>query len=97
MTGSVKFSENGRRSEFVANIFQLSARGLTKISTWSPETGIQIDKDTAVAEGGLLELSLKNMTFIVLTSLVPRPQNFQNIVKIFMTFVLITDRAIWNV
>lgn len=72
VTGDVKFAENGRRSDLTLSIHDLNTQGLTKVATWNPELGIKPTEEKAAGEGALQEISLKNMTFVVLTSLVRR-------------------------
>lgn len=72
MTKSVKFDENGRRSEIEIQIFGLNTQGGTMIGTWDPVDGIKkiLSSSPDVIEGDPVALSLRNRTFIVLTALV---------------------------
>lgn len=72
MTKSVKFDENGRRSEIEIQIFSLNTQGSTMIGTWDPEEGIKqvLTISPIPAEGDPAAMSLRNRTFIVLTALV---------------------------
>lgn len=72
MTSSVKFDENGRRSEIEVQIYTLNTQGAVQIGTWDIEFGI---RQIAGADAGPVErdstvMSLRNRTFIVLTALV---------------------------
>lgn len=72
MTKSVKFDENGRRSEIEIQLFDLNSQGSSLIGTWSPDEGIKqvLGASTMPIEGDAVVNSLKNRTFIVLTALV---------------------------
>ena len=72
MTKSVKFDENGRRSEIEIQLFELNSQGSSLIGTWSPDEGIKqvLATSTVPIEGDAVVNSLKNRTFIVLTALV---------------------------
>ncbi|XP_031634001.1 glutamate receptor ionotropic, kainate 2-like isoform X2 [Contarinia nasturtii] len=72
MTKNVKFDENGRRSEFELQIFQLTTQGPIMIATWSSDDGIkQMGSSTPETVGDSTAMSLRNRTFIVLTALTP--------------------------
>lgn len=72
MTKSVKFDENGRRSEVEVQVSTLNSLGLTQIATWDTENGItKIESGIpAPASEDSTVASLRNRTFIVLTALV---------------------------
>lgn len=72
MTKSVKFDENGRRSEIELQLFQLNTQGPISIATWDTENGIKstISSSAVPAESDPALISLRNRTFIVLTALV---------------------------
>lgn len=72
MTKSVKFDENGRRSEIEIQIFELNTQGNVLIGTWDPEEGIKkvLSISPIPVEGDPALQSLRNRTFIVLTALV---------------------------
>ncbi|XP_055300709.1 glutamate receptor ionotropic, kainate 2-like isoform X1 [Sitodiplosis mosellana] len=71
MTKSVKFDENGHRSEIEIQIFELSSQGSTLLGTWDPEDGIKqiLSISPIPVEGDPAAMSLRNRTFIVLTAL----------------------------
>lgn len=70
ITKSVRFDENGLRSEIEVQIFTLDTQGLVPTGSWSTEAGIKrLPGNTAPTEDTSI-ISLKNRTFIVLTSLV---------------------------
>lgn len=77
MTKSVKFDENGRRSEIELQLFELNNQGPISIATWDTEYGIKSTKssDAPPAESDPALMSLRNRTFIVLTALVNFPQS----------------------
>lgn len=68
MTKSVKFDENGRRSEFEIQISALTTQGTVQISTWDPEYGIKSMPIPGITSSG--GDALRNRTFIVLISIV---------------------------
>lgn len=72
MTKSVKFDENGRRSEIEIQLFELNAQGSSLIGTWDPVDGLKqvLKIEPTPTEGDPAAQSLKNRTFIVLTALV---------------------------
>lgn len=74
MTKSVKFDENGRRSEIEIQVSTLSSQGSTPIATWDSENGIKHIENPAPPPGteDSSILSLQNRTFIVLTALVSK-------------------------
>lgn len=68
MTKSVKFDENGRRSEIEIQISSLTTQGSVKIATWDADYGIKsIPVAGITTSGGDV---LRNSTFIVLISIV---------------------------
>lgn len=77
MTKSVKFDENGRRSEIEIQVSTLSSQGSTPIATWDNENGIKHIESPAPPPGteDSSISSLQNRTFIVLTALVSK-ENF---------------------
>lgn len=72
MTKTVKFNENGQRTEFEIQIFELNTQGPVIIATWNTGDGIKqspsIRAIPVVADSAAM--SLRNRTFIVLTALV---------------------------
>lgn len=71
ITKSVQFDENGLRSEFEVQILTLNTLGLVPIATWTTEFGVKKLPDAAPAAAeDPSAISLKNRTFIILTSLV---------------------------
>lgn len=71
ITKSVKFDENGRRSEIEVQISELNTQGVVPVATWNIESGIKtIAENVPSAPEDSSLVSLKNRTFIVLTSLV---------------------------
>lgn len=72
MTKSVKFDENGRRSEIEVQIFELNPQGPISIAIWDTEYGVKQSMSSSVvpAESDPALISLRNRTFIVLTALV---------------------------
>lgn len=72
MTRSVKFDENGRRSEIEIQIFDLNTQGSVLVGTWDTENGIKQapGSGSTPAESDPAAISLRNRTFIVLTALV---------------------------
>lgn len=70
ITKSVKFDENGHRTEFEVQVSQLNTQGVVPMATWSIETGVKSTSDNAVSAEDSTLMSLKNITFVVLTSLV---------------------------
>lgn len=70
ITKSVKFDENGLRSDFEVQIFSLDTQGLVPTGSWSTEGGITRFPDNSAPTEDASAISLKNRTFIVLTSLV---------------------------
>lgn len=78
MTKSVKFDENGRRSEIEIQIFELNTQGPISIATWDTEYGVKKSTSSIVvpAESDPELISLRNRTFIVLTALVIWERSF---------------------
>lgn len=72
ITKSVKFDEIGLRSDFEVQIFSLDTQGLVPTGSWSTENGITRLPDNSAPKEDASAISLKNRTFIVLTSLVCR-------------------------
>lgn len=70
ITKSVKFDENGLRTEIEVQIFTLDTQGLVPTGSWSTEVGIKRLPDNTAPTEDTSVISLKNRTFIVLTSLV---------------------------
>lgn len=72
MTKSVKFDENGRRSEIEIQIFSLNTQGAVQVGTWDTEYGIRHAPGggESLPEGDSAAMSLRNRTFITLTALV---------------------------
>lgn len=66
MTKSVKFDENGRRSEIEVQISALTPQGSIQIATWDTEYGIKSFSVPGVTTSG--GDVLRNRTFIVLIS-----------------------------
>lgn len=80
MTKTVKFDENGRRSEIELQMHQLNTQGSILIAKWDPENGIkQVPGGTSTpAESDPSVVSLRNRTFIVLIALVIINNIFEN-------------------
>lgn len=73
MTKSVKFDENGRRSEIEIQVSSLTSQGLITIATWNPENDIiKVDVPPSPPIADNVGLSLRNRTFIVLIALVSK-------------------------
>lgn len=97
ITKSVKFDENGLRSEFEAQIFRLDTQGLVPTGSWSTENGITRLLDNSAPTEDVSAISLKNRTFIVLTSLV-HGDFISLVLALFQAFncILLSDTSIWN-
>lgn len=68
LTGSVKFDNQGFRSDFSVDIIELKEGGITKVGNWNSSEGLNITRiypPPAASD----ELSLQNKTFIVITCL----------------------------
>lgn len=70
LTGEIKFGTEGFRTNFVLDILELDSHGITKVGTWSSEVGVSTAREPKVEVANIGDGSLKNKTFIVLTSLV---------------------------
>lgn len=68
MTKSVKFDENGRRSEIEVQISALTTLGSVQIATWHTENRIKSMPVPGITTSGADVL--RNKTFIVLISIV---------------------------
>lgn len=69
LTGDIKFDNQGYRTVFAVDIVELTSAGVTKIGTWNSTDGLSVTRiieNTVAIETG----SLRNKTFIVLTTLV---------------------------
>ncbi|XP_018563905.1 glutamate receptor ionotropic, kainate 2-like [Anoplophora glabripennis] len=68
LTGLIKFNTEGFRSDFQLDLFELREGGITDIGTWNTSNGLSVTKKSVeqpVPDGD----SLKNKTFIVITTL----------------------------
>lgn len=66
----MKFDENGHRSEFEVQVSQLNIQGVVPVATWNIEGGVKPLAEIEIPAEDSTLMSLKNRTFIVLTSLV---------------------------
>lgn len=70
LTGDVKFDNQGYRTNFAVDVVELTSSGIAKIATWNSTDGLNISRKFEAAgvieDGG----TLRNKTFIVLTTLV---------------------------
>lgn len=71
LTGLVKFDTSGFRTDFQLDILNVGWNGITKIGTWNSTTNIDWIPENAVIDPNA-GLTLRNMTFRVLISLVCR-------------------------
>ncbi|XP_046751512.1 glutamate receptor ionotropic, kainate 2-like [Diprion similis] len=70
MTGLIKFDSSGYRSNFKLDVVGLDLKGLHKIGTWNKTQGITyLPKQSPFDE--IVELSLRNKTFLVLIAITP--------------------------
>ena len=69
LTGLVKFDTSGFRSDFQLDILNLGWNGISKIGTWNSTTNIDWIPESSSIDPNA-GLSLRNMTFRVLISLV---------------------------
>lgn len=70
ITKSIKFDENGLRSDIEIQISTLQIQGIVPIAVWTTDFGIKHIVENAPPVEDPSAISLKNQTFIVLTSLV---------------------------
>ncbi|KAJ8927384.1 hypothetical protein NQ314_020159 [Rhamnusium bicolor] len=68
LTGAIKFNNEGFRSDFVINLFELREGGVADIGTWNSSTGLNITRLNS-EEQIVDEESLRNKTFIVIITL----------------------------
>ncbi len=69
LSGEIKFDNQGYRTNFAVDIMELTSSGLAKIGIWNTTDGLTITR-VYETSGGFVEGSLKNKTFIILTTLV---------------------------
>uniref|UniRef100_A0A8D9ERV8 Glutamate receptor 1 n=1 Tax=Cacopsylla melanoneura TaxID=428564 RepID=A0A8D9ERV8_9HEMI len=68
LTGTIKFDNQGFRSNFLLEVIELSKEGLQKIGTWNSTEGINFTRTYGEAYTQIVE-SLMNKTFVVCTLL----------------------------
>jgi len=69
LTGTIKFDNQGFRSNFVLDIIDLSREGLRKIGSWNSTSGVNLTRTYGDVYTQIVE-SLQNKTFIVTVILV---------------------------
>lgn len=69
LTGTIKFDNQGFRTNFVLDIIDLSREGLRKIGTWNSTSGVNFTRTYGEEYTQIVE-SLHNKTMIVTTILV---------------------------
>ena len=69
LTGTIKFDNQGFRTNFVLDIIDLSRDGLRKIGTWNSTSGVNFTRTYGEEYTQIVE-SLHNKTMIVTTILV---------------------------
>ncbi|KAL1455591.1 hypothetical protein WDU94_009675 [Cyamophila willieti] len=68
LTGTIKFDNQGFRTNFLLEVIELSKEGLQKIGTWNSTEGINFTRTYGEAYTQIVE-SLMNKTFVVCTLL----------------------------
>jgi hypothetical protein len=72
LTGTIKFDNQGFRTNFLLDVIELSKEGLVKIGTWNSTEGINFTRTYGEAYTQIVE-SLMNKTFVVCIILVSFP------------------------
>lgn len=70
LSGAIHFDQKGHRSNFKLEIIELASDGIQKIGSWTPAEGLNISRfqPPSASAGGAD--SMRNKSFVVLTSLV---------------------------
>lgn len=64
------FDVKGKRTEFLLDLIELGPSGLNKVGTWNSTVGLNMTRQYVALVSDIDTHSLKNKTFVVLTSLV---------------------------
>uniref|UniRef100_A0A1B6GVG8 Ionotropic glutamate receptor C-terminal domain-containing protein n=1 Tax=Cuerna arida TaxID=1464854 RepID=A0A1B6GVG8_9HEMI len=70
LTGLIKFDNEGFRSDIKLDIIELTAEGIVKKGTWNTTEGVNFTKSVEQEDEASLKPDLKNVTFVVMISLV---------------------------
>ncbi|XP_046751513.1 glutamate receptor ionotropic, kainate 2-like [Diprion similis] len=70
ITGLIKFDSSGYRSDFHLDVLSLEPNGLEKVGSWNKTKGMSYLPKPLLPEE-IIEISLRNKTFIVLIAITP--------------------------
>ncbi|XP_046673759.1 glutamate receptor ionotropic, kainate 2-like [Homalodisca vitripennis] len=70
LSGLIKFDHEGFRSDFKLDIIELTSEGIVKKGTWNASEGVNFTQTVEAEDEANLKLDLKNVTFVVMISLV---------------------------
>lgn len=70
LTGLIKFDHEGFRSNFELDIVELTPEGLTKKGVWNTTIGANLTHLIETEDEANAKMDLRNVTFIVMISLV---------------------------
>lgn len=94
LTGLIKFDHEGFRTDIQLDIVEVTAEGLVKKGSWNTSEGINFTQTLIESEEEVAsDLDMRNVTFVVMISLVRRLATIVlNVVKIIQ--ILIDDRIL---